>query len=469
MKRLMRCLFCGLLQDEPAGGKTCLRCGGALEFEDQPTRYAQGSYLDVQMELDQINAPAAQTVDRHLLISLRTPTKVPEEHQANTNSGRPPLSLNVVLDVSGSMSGVKIEHTKQALRMASRVLSEGDNLAMNVFSDDARVVFRPSIFNTQARKKFESLLDEVQPGGMTALFAGLDLGLQQAKAMEAENNLTMLLSDGQANVGETDLEIIGNLAKQAASRGLIVSTLGVGANYNEALMSEIATQGKGRFYHIQSTDEIVPMITGELGEAADVAVRDVKLHIQLPNGSALIPLSAMYPCEIKKGLATISIGDIPVDLDVEIPLRLTLFSGKANDRMEINGEVSYSSPAAMKLKSTLNRVTVRFFNKNQYKGEKGVIKSVATKIAEQMHAKQVLNFSRAFSRKDRQEMERLESEKVRFRDYVKNLDEEVQVRFLREMEEDLSNIGSASPMSKSSVYQAYQTQRSMRNQKNRQD
>ena len=469
MKRLMRCLFCGLLQDEPTGVKTCLRCGGALEFEDQPTRYAQGSYLDVQMELDQINAPAGQTVDRHLLVSLRTPAKVPAEHQAQTESGRPPLSLNVVLDVSGSMHGVKIEHTKQALRMASRVLREGDHLAMSVFSDDARVVFKPSDFNRRTRKKFESLLDEIRPGGMTALFAGLDVGLQQAQAMQSDNNLTMLLSDGEANVGETDLEIIGNLAQEAAGSGLIVSTLGVGANYNEALMSEIATQGKGRFYHIQSTDEIVPMITGELGEAADVAARDVKLHIHLPKGAALIPLSAMYPCEIKNSEAIVSIGDIPIDLEVEIPLRLTLFSGKPNERMEIKGEVSYSTPAATKLKSVLNRVTVRFVKQNQFKVEKGVVKPVATKIAEQMHAKQVLNFSRAFTQRDQQEMERLEAEKVRFRNYVQNLDENIQKRFLHEMEEDLHNVRSASVMSKSAVYQAYQTQRSMRNQKKPKD
>ena len=465
MKRLMRCLFCGLLQDEPTGVKTCQRCGGALEFEDQPTRYAQGSYLEAQMELDQINAPAGQMVDRHLLVSLRTPAKVPEEHQAQTESGRPPLSLNVILDVSGSMHGVKIEHTKQALRMASRVLGEGDHLAMSVFSDDARVVFKPSDFNKQSQKKFESLLDEVRPGGMTALFAGLDLGLQQAQAMQSENNLTMLLSDGEANVGETDLEVIGNLAKQAAGSGLIVSTLGVGANYNEALMTEIATQGKGRFYHIQSTDEIVPMITGELGEAAEVAAREVKIRIQLPKGVALIPLSAMYTCEIRDREAIISVGDIPLDLEVEIPLRLTLFLASDGERLGIKGSVTYNAPSGEKLMSSLNQVTVRFVNQNQFKVEKGVVKQVATKIAEQMHAKQVLNFSRAFTQGDRQELEKLEVEQVRFRDYVQNLDQDTQKRFLHEMEEDLYNLRSASPMSKSSVYQAYQTQRSMRNQK----
>jgi len=54
----MRCLFCGLLQDEPEGVKTCQRCGGELAFEDAQTISEGRSYLKTQMELDQVNAPA---------------------------------------------------------------------------------------------------------------------------------------------------------------------------------------------------------------------------------------------------------------------------------------------------------------------------------------------------------------------------------------------------------------------------
>ncbi len=116
MKKLMRCPFCGLLQDEPVGVKACQRCGGELIFEDQSPSFGNGSYLDVQMELDQINAPAGQTVDRYLIISIRTPEKVPDEHLVKNESGRPPISCSFVLDVSGSMRGGKLENTKEALQ-----------------------------------------------------------------------------------------------------------------------------------------------------------------------------------------------------------------------------------------------------------------------------------------------------------------------------------------------------------------
>jgi len=442
MKRLMRCQFCGLLQDEPEGVKVCERCGGELIFEDQSPTYGDGSYLDVQMELDQINAITGQTVDRYLMVCIRTPENVPDEHLAKTESGRPPLSCSVVLDVSGSMRGRKMENTKQALRLAARLFRDGDQVAMTVFSNDARQILQPTIYNKNTREIFESTVDEISTGGMTALYCGLDLGIEQAQKMRSDNNLTLLLSDGQANVGETDLEVVGNLAKEAADSGMIVSTLGVGANYNEALMTEIATQGRGRFYHVQSADEIVPYITGELGEAADLAARDVRIHIHLPEGAALIPLSAS-----------------------EIPLRLTLFSGKENDRIAVEGEITYISPAGSNLSTKLNRVTVRFIKKAKFKVATGVVQSVAVRVAKQLHARQVLDYSRAFSRGDQEKIQQVEEDRSRLRVYVNHLDKNLQMNMIKEMDEDMFSVRNASPDAKSAVYQAYQTQRSMRDHK----
>jgi Ca-activated chloride channel family protein len=454
-----------LLQDEPEGVKQCQRCGGELVFETGPEPDETGSYLVAQMELDQVNAPAGSTVDRHLLVTIRTPDKVPGDYLAATESGRQAISFNVVLDVSGSMRGIKMENTKQALRMASKLLKNGDQIAMSVFSDSPRLILPPMSFDQKSKGLFESAVDELRPGGMTALYGGLALGLEQAQKMASENNLTLLLSDGQANVGETDLEIVGRLAKNGADQGLIVSTLGVGMDYNEALMTEIATQGMGRFYHIQTPEEIVQTMTAELGEAADLAARDVKIHIHLPKGAALIPLSPAYKCEIIDGEAIVSIGDIPIDLEVEIPLRLTLFSGKDGDRLGVDGQINYLTPSGAHLKSTLNRVTVRFVREKQYQAALGVVKPVAERIARQMHAKQVLNFSRAYNRGDETQIWEIEQAQTRLRDYVKLLGEDMQKDFVKEMDADLFSIRSGSPKSKNAVYNAFQTQRSMRGRK----
>jgi len=358
-----------------------------------------------------------------------------------------------------------MENTKQALRLAARLFRNGDQVALTVFSDTARQILQPTFYNKNTRKVFESVVDEMGAGGMTALFSGLALGLNQAQKMRSDTDLTLLLSDGQANVGETDLEVVGNLAQKAAETGVIVSTIGVGANYNEALMTEIATQGRGRFYHVRSADEIVPYMTGELGEAADLAARDVKIHIHMPKGAALIPLSAAYTCEIVNGEAILSIGDIPADLEVEVPLRLTLFSGKENERIAVNGEITYETPAGEILRSDLNRVTVRFIKQNKFKVAMGVVQPVAVRVAKQLHARQVLDYSRAFSRGDQDKMQRVEDDRSRLREYVNHLDKDLQSKMIQEMDQDMYSVRNASPQAKSAVYSAYQTQRSMRDHK----
>lgn len=463
MPKLMRCQYCGLLQDEPAGVKECKRCGGELAYEKPVSQGQAGSYLTAQMELDQVSAPAGQTVDRHLLLTIRTPKEVPAEHAARTESGRPPMSFHAVVDVSGSMQGSKIEYTKEALVMASCFLREGDVVSLTIFSDEPKQILKPTAFNREIKNRVQSAINELQPGGMTALYGGLDLGIQQAQEKLLDNNLVLLLSDGKANVGETDLEIVGQLAREAAKTGLAVSTLGVGRDYNEALMTEIATQGRGRFYHIQSPDQILRYLSGELGEAANMAARDVQIHIRLPQGAALMPLSAAYKSELAEGLAVVSIGDIPTDLEVEIPLRLTLFAAKEGARLSIDGEVHYQTPAGSQLATALNRVTVRFINQKAFKLDLGVVKPVAERVAHQMLATQVLHYSRAYIQGKRSEVQQAEREHLKLRDYLQLLDEEVAGKMAHEMDADIQAVREASPMAKQVVSASYRSQRFMRN------
>lgn len=467
MPKLMRCLYCGLLQDEPAGVKECQRCGGELAADQFRPMQKGATYLSAQMELDQVNAPAGQTVDRHLLITMRTPEKVPEEHAVKSEVGRPPISFHAVVDVSGSMSGEKIQQTQQALRIAARTLREGDKVSVTLFSNQPQVVMKPTKVSPKTRQVFESVIDEIQVGGMTALYGGLELGILQAAHAKGDNILVLLLSDGQANVGETDLEKVGFLATEATKSNIVVSTLGVGEDYNEALMTEIATQGRGRFYHVQTADQIVAYLTGELGEAADLAARDVKIQVNLPKGSALIPLSAAYKSTLSDGVAVVSIGDIPAGLEVEIPLRLTLFSGKEGSRLGIEGSVGYQSPAGKQLESALNRVTVRFVTQKAFKPDLGVIKPVAERVAHQMRAAQVLQYSRAFNRSDPDEQNRVEAERLKLRDYLKLLDTDIAQQMTVELDADVNAIRSASPLSKKISSDAFRAQRFMRDLNNK--
>jgi len=391
---LMRCLYCGLLQDEPDGVKSCKRCGGELAYEPEFLSGAAGGYIQVQMELDQVRAPSGETVDRYLLVTLRTPKEVPAKEKALTRTGRDSISFTAVLDTSGSMGGQKIEQAKEAVRQAIHRMADDDVFSLVTFSSKEKLVQKPTIMDEKQRKALTSLVREMQAGGETALHGGLGLGMVQAKKSHQKTNLLMILSDGLANVGETDLEKIGRVAADGRRGDIITSALGIGADYNEALMANIASEGGGRFYHLEDAPQIGPFLNGELGEVVNFAARKAHITIKLPKGAVLMPLSSAYPAETHGALTTVDVGIIPLDTELEIPLRVTFAAQAQETKLSVEGNLSYLTPANHSIKTTINRVTVRFVKKAQFQITEGVVAPVAEKVLGQMRATQVLRFSR---------------------------------------------------------------------------
>lgn len=391
--KLMRCLYCGLLQDEPRGAKICSRCGGELEYEQKPISGATASYVQAQMELDQVNAPAGQDIDRYVLVTLRTPTEVPASEKAPTKSGREPINFTAVLDVSGSMSGEKINHAREAVRQALARLQDGDIFSLVTFSSEEKCLQEPVVIDPHSRTQIAQSIEKITAGGNTALCAGLQLGLAKAHSFIQKSNLVLMLSDGQANVGETDLEKIGLHAALARKEGITTSTLGIGLDYNEALMANLASEGGGRFYHLQDPYQIGPFLTGELGEMVNYAARKAELLLDLPPGAALIPLSSAYPSAIRDQRVNVTIGVIPCDVELEIPLRLILPTQNEGAKLSVEGELRFISPADHSYVVPLNRVTLRFVRQSGFHSTAGVVTPVAEKILEQMKATQMVHYS----------------------------------------------------------------------------
>lgn len=455
MPTLMRCLYCGILQDEPQGAKLCSVCGGELAYTSPPPADEKDSYIEVQMELDQVMAPAGQNIERHILVSLIAPKQVPVAQAAQTKSGRPPINFCAVLDNSGSMQGEKLVQAKQAVRQALSRLWDGDVLSLVIFNSDVRCVLEPTEIKAQTRKVVESALQEINATGMTALCAGLEAGIAKALEKKLASSLVLLLSDGQANVGETDLEKIGQRGVQARKQGLVVSTLGIGADYNEALMAEIATQGGGRFYHLQQAEQISAYLNGELGEIANLAGREVKIHLKVPDGVVVVPLSAAYPIQQQAGQVTLSVGELPCDTELEIPLRVALSAQAAETRLRFEGWVEYLSPIGSRLKSSLNRVTLRFVSQPSFQLSDGAVKPVVERVMEHFKAVSVLGISRASYRSDVEGARTAEQAMQNLRQYARLLGDERAEKEMHEFETEYDTMRRSSLSFKQAVSQSY--------------
>ena len=244
----------------------------------------QDQTLKSDIEIDRPVVLRGDTDPIFLLVRFEAKDFVPEEQK-----DRPPLNLSLVLDRSGSMDDKgKIEYLKQAAKMAVDRLTVRDHLAVVEYDDEITVMW-PSqrVESTYAIKR---LIDALSPRGSTDLVGGMMRGVDEVqnrmKSIEADDaiNRVLLLSDGLANVGVTDPRQIRRLVRAAKSDGVRVSTMGLGRDYDEDLMQDIAENAGGRYYYIEHPNQMARIFEQELETLFTTVAKDVRFEFRPADG-----------------------------------------------------------------------------------------------------------------------------------------------------------------------------------------
>jgi Ca-activated chloride channel homolog len=197
---------------------------------------------------------------------------------------RTPLNLAVVLDRSGSMTGAKIEKARQAAMGLVDQLAPGDYFSLIAYSDCAEVLVPAQ--QLEDKEAVKSRISRLRPGGSTALYAGVQLGATQLERHLSSRriNRVILLSDGLANVGPSSTQDLRQLGRALSERGVSVTTIGVGDDYNEDLMAGLAEASDANYYYVKDTEKLPQIFAKELGELMTVAAREVRIEIVCPKG-----------------------------------------------------------------------------------------------------------------------------------------------------------------------------------------
>lgn len=228
--------------------------------------------------------------------------------------GRRPMDVAVVLDRSGSMAEEgKMGNAVQAILGLLPRLLETDRFALVSYADQVQGHGGLLSMTPANRSDLEERVRGMAPNGATNLGAGLQEGIRLLTAGTVPGSgrvsRLILISDGLANRGVTDPSALGSMASAAAERGLGISCIGVGLDFNERLMTSLADRGSGTYYFMESAAAFAGVFDTEIRSSEAVAASSVEIHLPLGPGMALVH-AAGYPIQVRDGVAVLRPGDL---------------------------------------------------------------------------------------------------------------------------------------------------------------
>ncbi|GAA6151107.1 vWA domain-containing protein [Pseudoteredinibacter isoporae] len=195
---------------------------------------------------------------------------------------RPASNLVFLVDVSGSMqSKDKLPLLKRSLLMLLDKLDERDSVSLVVYAGAAGVVLPPT--KISEKLKIRDAINALEAGGSTHGSAGIKLAYEQAQSAFIQDgiNRVIIASDGDMNVGITDIDQLKSLIERKRESGIALTTLGFGSgNYNDALMEELANVGNGNSAYIDSMKEAYKVLVQQMNATLHTIASDVKIQVE---------------------------------------------------------------------------------------------------------------------------------------------------------------------------------------------
>ena len=189
-----------------------------------------------------------------------------------------PLAISIVIDRSGSMDGGKLEQAKRSALDIIHRLQDHD--LVSVISYDNTVEVHLELMPVpSARILIEHHLWGLHPRGGTNLHAGW---LKGAEILAPESNgdhlcRVILLSDGQANTGVVRLERICDQVTELARVGISTTTVGIGLDFNEELMTAMANAGQGNAWYGERVEDLQESFDSEMSYLSQLVFKEVEV------------------------------------------------------------------------------------------------------------------------------------------------------------------------------------------------
>ena len=239
------------------------------------TRVIQSRKRLLQLDEPQVN---------YLLLDIEPSQDLPEF--------RPPINLSIVMDRSTSMRGQRLDQLRSAVLKILQAMGEGDSTSIIAFSDRAELIVSPD--QSREMSVARARLSLLQAGGGTEIGKGLEMGMEELQrnfSKEGVNHL-ILLTDGRT-YGDEEMCIA--MADRASEQGVIVHAVGIGSDWSDRLLDDLATRSGGSVAFLEtpkSIMEVMDRIYAGMGRTVASRVRlggSIAQQVDLRSAFRLLP------------------------------------------------------------------------------------------------------------------------------------------------------------------------------------
>jgi Ca-activated chloride channel family protein len=204
-------------------------------------------------------------------------------------------------------------------------LADGDTVTVVSFDTSTELVVSPTVLDAQSRGRIHQAVSGIRLGGDTCISCGVEHAMSELRRVSRGNELqrVIVLSDGAANNGVRDVPGFQQLARTCRDMGIAVSTVGVGIDYNERVLSTLALESNGLHHFAESDSELQAVFEAETRTAISTVASNAEARIAVMPGVSLrrvfgrafrregdkiiVPLGTFSPGEVKTVLMEVDI------------------------------------------------------------------------------------------------------------------------------------------------------------------
>lgn len=258
---------------------------------------------------------------------------------------RAPVHMALVLDRSGSMSGDRMTQAKAAARGVVERMQDGDVVTVVSFDTATELAVPPTVLSGASRSSVLSAIDQIALGGDTCVSCGIAQAMKELAGHQSGPTHMIVLSDGKTNHGVRETEGLRSLAMACGSRGVAVTTVGMGLDYEEDKLAAIADASNGRHHFVESTASLPALFEAEAKSLAATLATDAKIDITLRDGVRLVSVLDRDHAPLSASQFSVSLGALARGETKTVLIELEVPTHEAGSRPVADVALSYAEVA----------------------------------------------------------------------------------------------------------------------------